>query len=129
LIGVFSLGLITMAISFARFMIYTVSDYNLSDNDGGKFACSALFLRTIVLTLQQPSCAQPKCAPLLSLPPFRASKSSSPARSQAIPAPVLAHQVTTNRQTHHTQAAVWQRFQLACLNHCDELLLMTLNSS
>lgn len=36
LIGVFSLGLITMAISFARFMIYTVSDYDLSDNDGGK---------------------------------------------------------------------------------------------
>jgi len=35
LIGVFSLGLITMAISLARFMIYSVSNYNLGDNDGG----------------------------------------------------------------------------------------------
>lgn len=35
LIGVFSLGLITMAISLGRFMIYSVSNYDLSDNDGG----------------------------------------------------------------------------------------------
>jgi hypothetical protein len=35
LIGVFSLGIVTMAISFGRFMIYTVSNYDLGDTDGG----------------------------------------------------------------------------------------------
>lgn len=35
LIVVFSLGIVTMAISFARFMIYTVSNYDLGDTDGG----------------------------------------------------------------------------------------------
>jgi len=54
LIGVFSLGLITMAISFARFMIYSVSNYDLSDNDGGKleFPCSCL--ANLILTSSQP---------------------------------------------------------------------------
>jgi len=46
LIGVFSLGLITMAISFARFMIYSVSNYNLSDNDGGTLKLPCLSLAT-----------------------------------------------------------------------------------
>jgi hypothetical protein len=35
LIGAFSLGLITMAISFGRFMVYTVSDFEFSDKQGG----------------------------------------------------------------------------------------------
>jgi hypothetical protein len=62
LIGVFSLGLITMAISFARFMIYSVSDYDLSDNDGGNLA-TLLSSLNVVLTLLQPSCVQQNCAP------------------------------------------------------------------
>jgi hypothetical protein len=36
LVGVFSLGIITMAISFTRFVLFTVSDYSLGDNAGGK---------------------------------------------------------------------------------------------
>jgi hypothetical protein len=64
-----------MAISFARFMIYTVSNYDLGDNDGGMFI-ALLFLaaESIVLTLPQRSCVQQKCAPLSSLPPSQASK-------------------------------------------------------
>jgi hypothetical protein len=36
LCGVFSLGLITIAISLARFLVYTVSDYGLDDAAGSK---------------------------------------------------------------------------------------------
>lgn len=34
LCGVFSLGAITMAISLARFVVYTVTDYNVDDATG-----------------------------------------------------------------------------------------------
>lgn len=36
LCGVFSLGLITIVISLARFLVYTVSDYSLDDASGSK---------------------------------------------------------------------------------------------
>lgn len=36
LCGVFSLGLITIVISLARFLVYTVSDYGLDDAAGSK---------------------------------------------------------------------------------------------
>lgn len=36
LCGVFSLGLITIAISLARFIVYTVTDYNVDDAAGSK---------------------------------------------------------------------------------------------
>ncbi|KAI4726511.1 hypothetical protein E4T49_05744 [Aureobasidium sp. EXF-10728] len=51
LIGVFSLGLITMAISFARFMIYTVSDYDLGDNDGAVLCTAEMCTSLIVASL------------------------------------------------------------------------------
>ncbi|KAH0175194.1 hypothetical protein KCU67_g370, partial [Aureobasidium melanogenum] len=51
LIGVFSLGLITMAISFARFMIYTVSDYDLGDNDGAVMCTAEMCTSLIVASL------------------------------------------------------------------------------
>ncbi|CAD0114990.1 unnamed protein product, partial [Aureobasidium uvarum] len=51
LIGVFSLGLITMAISFARFMIYTVSNYNLGDNDGAVLCTAEMCTSLIVASL------------------------------------------------------------------------------
>jgi hypothetical protein len=35
LIGVFSLGLVTVAMSLARFIVYSSTNYNLSDADGG----------------------------------------------------------------------------------------------
>lgn len=34
LCGVFSLGLITMAISLGRFIVYTATDYNVDDATG-----------------------------------------------------------------------------------------------
>ncbi|KAH0286297.1 hypothetical protein M436DRAFT_86321 [Aureobasidium namibiae CBS 147.97] len=51
LIGVFSLGLITMAISFARFMIYTVSNYDLGDNDGAVMCTAEMCTSLIVASL------------------------------------------------------------------------------
>jgi hypothetical protein len=36
LCGVFSLGIITLAISLARFIVYTTSDYNVDDASGSK---------------------------------------------------------------------------------------------
>lgn len=36
LCGVFSLGLITIVISVARFIVYTVTDYNVDDASGSK---------------------------------------------------------------------------------------------
>ena len=36
LCGVFSLGLITIVISLARFIVYTVTDYNVDDASGSK---------------------------------------------------------------------------------------------
>jgi hypothetical protein len=35
LVGVFSLGLVTVAMSLARFIVYSSTNYNLSDADGG----------------------------------------------------------------------------------------------
>jgi hypothetical protein len=37
LCGVFSLGLMTLAISLARFIVYTASDYNVDDASGSKY--------------------------------------------------------------------------------------------
>ena len=37
LCGVFSLGLITIAISLARFIVYTVTDYSVDDASGSKY--------------------------------------------------------------------------------------------
>lgn len=36
LVGVFSIGLITMIISLARFVTYTVTDFNVDDASGSK---------------------------------------------------------------------------------------------
>ncbi|KAI5238919.1 hypothetical protein E4T43_07098 [Aureobasidium subglaciale] len=51
LIAVFSLGLITMAISFGRFMIYTVSNYDLGDNDGAVMCTAEMCTSLIVASL------------------------------------------------------------------------------
>jgi hypothetical protein len=39
LCGVFSLGLITISISLARFIVYTVTDYSVDDASGSKCPC------------------------------------------------------------------------------------------
>lgn len=36
LCGVFSLGMITILISLSRFIVYTVTDYNIDDATGSK---------------------------------------------------------------------------------------------
>lgn len=47
LCGVFSLGLITIVISLARFIVYTApGDYSLEDASGGEFANSLAVLRS-----------------------------------------------------------------------------------
>ncbi|KEQ92865.1 hypothetical protein AUEXF2481DRAFT_31733 [Aureobasidium subglaciale EXF-2481] len=51
LIAVFSLGLITMAISFGRFMIYTISNYDLGDNDGAVMCTAEMCTSLIVASL------------------------------------------------------------------------------
>jgi membrane-anchored glycerophosphoryl diester phosphodiesterase (GDPDase) len=38
LVGVFSLGLITMAISVSRFIAYSASNYNIDDASGSKYS-------------------------------------------------------------------------------------------
>lgn len=73
LIGVFSLGLITMAISFGRFMIYSVSNYDLGDNDGGMYCpvSPSSYIQGADYR-PQPYCVQRKCAHLSSSHPFPA---------------------------------------------------------
>ncbi|KAH0182392.1 hypothetical protein KCV03_g10351, partial [Aureobasidium melanogenum] len=51
LIGVFSLGIITMAISFSRFMVYTVSNYDLDDTDGAVMCTAEMCTSLIVASL------------------------------------------------------------------------------
>jgi hypothetical protein len=41
LCGVFSLGLITIIISLARFLVYTVTDYGIDDASGSKLTTSS----------------------------------------------------------------------------------------
>lgn len=52
LIGVFSLGLITMAMSLARFAVYSASvDYDLSDADGAVWCTAEMCTAIIVASL------------------------------------------------------------------------------
>jgi hypothetical protein len=44
LVGVFSLGLITMIISLARFIAYTVTDYGIDDASGSKSSTGFIVL-------------------------------------------------------------------------------------
>lgn len=44
LCGVFSLGLITIAISLSRFIVYTVTDYNVDDATGSEWTFNLLLL-------------------------------------------------------------------------------------
>lgn len=53
LCGVFSLGLITMVISLARFIVYTVTDYNVDDATGST-SPSPLILTVLCLTSARP---------------------------------------------------------------------------
>jgi hypothetical protein len=45
LCGVFSLGLITICISLSRFLVYTITDYNVDDATGSKWTCKILLSR------------------------------------------------------------------------------------
>lgn len=76
LCGVFSLGLITIAISLARFIVYTVTNYGVDDASGSKLL--PLFFNTPIVhfsNVSQTYGAQPKCV----LPPssFRCPPSRS----------------------------------------------------
>ncbi|KAF2877700.1 hypothetical protein BDV95DRAFT_155473 [Massariosphaeria phaeospora] len=51
LIGVFSLGVITMAISLARFVVYTATDYSVDDASGNLWCTAELCTATIVVSL------------------------------------------------------------------------------
>ncbi|KAF9697424.1 hypothetical protein EKO04_004622 [Ascochyta lentis] len=51
LCGVFSLGLITIAISLARFIVYTVTDYNVDDASGNLWCTAEMCTATIVVSL------------------------------------------------------------------------------
>lgn len=42
LCGVFSLGMITIIISASRFIVYTVTDYNVDDATGSELICKIL---------------------------------------------------------------------------------------
>ncbi|KAF2633928.1 hypothetical protein BU25DRAFT_427336 [Macroventuria anomochaeta] len=51
LCGVFSIGLITIAISLARFIVYTVTDYNVDDASGNLWCTAEMCTATIVVSL------------------------------------------------------------------------------
>lgn len=51
LCGVFSLGLITIAISLARFIVYTVTDYSVDDASGNLWCTAEMCTATIVVSL------------------------------------------------------------------------------
>ncbi|KZM18279.1 uncharacterized protein EKO05_0005127 [Ascochyta rabiei] len=49
--GVFSLGLITIVISLARFIVYTVTDYNVDDASGNLWCTTEMCTANIVVSL------------------------------------------------------------------------------
>ncbi|KAJ4311076.1 hypothetical protein N0V94_008128 [Neodidymelliopsis sp. IMI 364377] len=51
LCGVFSLGLITIIISLARFIVYTVTDYNVDDASGNLWCTAEMCTANIVVSL------------------------------------------------------------------------------
>ncbi|PQE24367.1 hypothetical protein CJF31_00002637 [Rutstroemia sp. NJR-2017a BVV2] len=51
LVGVFSLGIITMAISLARIIVYTVTDYNVDDAVGNAWCTAEMSTGIIVVSL------------------------------------------------------------------------------
>ncbi|KAJ4994022.1 archaeal flagellin n-terminal-like domain-containing protein, partial [Stagonosporopsis vannaccii] len=51
LCGVFSLGLITMTISLARFIVYTVTDYNVDDATGNLLCTAEMCTAVVVVSL------------------------------------------------------------------------------
>ncbi|KAF2131274.1 hypothetical protein P153DRAFT_383387 [Dothidotthia symphoricarpi CBS 119687] len=51
LVGVFSLGLITMSITFARFVVYTVTDFNIDDTSGNAWCTGEMCTAIIVVCL------------------------------------------------------------------------------
>lgn len=51
LCGVFSLGLITMAISLGRFIVYTATDYNVDDATGNLWCTAEMCTAVIVVSL------------------------------------------------------------------------------
>lgn len=62
LCGVFSLGLITIATSLARFIVYTVTDYNVDDASGSKSWIVHLSIHTFGLSDDYQICGvQQKC--------------------------------------------------------------------
>jgi hypothetical protein len=51
LCGVFSLGMITIIISASRFIVYTVTDYNVDDATGNLWCTAEMCTATIVVSL------------------------------------------------------------------------------
>ncbi|KAM3087783.1 hypothetical protein ACMFMG_001854 [Clarireedia jacksonii] len=76
LIGVFSLGIITMAISLARFIAYTTTNYDIDDASGNTWCTAEMCTGIIVVSL-------PYLKPLLT----RRKRSNSSTRTANIYAP------------------------------------------
>jgi len=63
LCGVFSLGLITIIISLARFVVYTASSYNVDDASGNLWCTAEMAIATIVVSLSSLKPLLPRATP------------------------------------------------------------------